>query len=209
MITAAFIITAAENKIAPDAVRVACVGDSLTQSSAYPFDLAMHLGAERYAVGNFGAGGTTISLNSETPYMNSSAFQRALKFQPNIVIIMLGTNDAQPSLLQYNASLSDNYKTLVATFQTLTSKPKIWIVLPPPIFDSQSGKIWPEYFGLTVIGSIEQAANQTGLPTIDVYSALATHPDYFPDGVHPNGAGAGLIANEIYKSLTLEEHIKG
>ena len=52
----------------------------------------------RFAVGNFGAGSTTVSLNTETPYMNTSVFQSALEFQPNIVIIMLGTNDAQPNL---------------------------------------------------------------------------------------------------------------
>jgi lysophospholipase L1-like esterase len=194
--TVLFFIFATANEI-----RVACVGDSLTQSSMYPLDLWMLLGSERYWVGNFGVGSTTVSLNSETPYMNTSRFQSAKEFQPDIVIIMLGTNDAQPSLQRYNTSFVDDYVKLVVAFQALTSKPKIWIVLPPPIFSNQSGKISPEYFKLTVIPSIEQAANETNLPIINVYSALAGYPDYFPDGVHMNRAGAKLIANEIYKAI--------
>jgi lysophospholipase L1-like esterase len=199
-ITAFFILA-----LSSDAIRVACVGDSLTQSTEYPLDLWVLLGNERYTVDNFGAGSTTVSLNSETPYMNTSIFQDALDFQPNMVIIMLGTNDAQPSLHQYNTSFVEDYAKLVTAFQALASKPKIWIVLPPPIFSNQSGKIDPEYFKLTVIPCIEQAANEINLPIIDVYSALVSYSDYFPDGVHPNSAGAELIANEIYKAIISQD----
>ena len=197
----AFLIFANENKKPPaETIRVACVGDSLTQSTEYPYDLMSWLGSN-YTVRNFGAGSTTILLNTETPYMNSTPFPSALEFQPNIVIIMLGTNDAQPNLKIYNASIVGDYLTLVHAFEALDSKPKIWLVLPPPIFSDQGGKIDPEYFKLTIIPSIQQAANQTNLSTVDVYSALAGYPNYFPDGVHPNGSAARLIAEEIYKTV--------
>ncbi len=202
--------------------RVACVGDSLTQSTAYTYELWEMLGRSarytvgnytiepdinatgssmRYEVGNFGAGSTTISLNTETPYMNTTVFKDALEFQPDIVIIMLGTNDAQPNLAANNATLTDDYVKLVDAFKGLSSKPKIWVVLPPPIFSNQSGKMNPEYYKLTVIPSIEQAADRTNSATIDVYSALASHPEYFTDGVHPNSSAAEIIANEVYKAI--------
>jgi alpha-L-fucosidase 2 len=94
-----------------------------------------------------------------------------------------------------------DYVKLVAAFQALASKPEIWIVLPPPIFSNQSGKIDPEYFKLTVIPGIEQVAKETNLPIINVYSALANYSDYFPDGVHPDSAGAELMANAIYEAI--------
>ncbi len=197
----AFLILTDGNKASSDAIRVACVGDSLTQSTEYPYDLWKLLGTEDYALRNFGAGSTTVSLSSETPYMNTSVFQSALEFQPNIVVIMLGTNDAQPSLHRYNTSFVDDYVKLVAAFQELSSKPEIWIVLPPPIFDSQSGKTSPEYFEQNVIPHIKQAANETNLPIIDVHLALAGYSDYFPDGIHVNIAGAKLIAKEVYKAI--------
>ena len=200
-VTAYFVLTAGNKQPSSGAIRVACVGDSLTQSTFYPYDLGLLLGTANYTVRNFGAGSTTVLLNTETPYMNTSVFQDALEFLPNIVIIMLGTNDAQPNLHEYNASFVADYVTLINAFQLLSSKPKIWIVLPPPIFSNQSGKISPEYFKLTLIADIEQAANETNLPTIDVYSALAGYGDYFPDGVHPNKEGAELIAEAIYKAI--------
>ena len=167
-----------ENQNLPKTIRVACVGDSLTQSTEYPYDLWIQLGTKSYTVRNFGAGSTTVTLNSETPYM-------PLDFQPDIVIIMLGTNDAQPNLHRYNTSFVDDYVKLITAFEGLSSKPKTWVVSPPPIFSNQSGKMDPEYFTQTIIPAIKQAAN-TNSPTIDVYSALAICPDYFPDGVHIN-----------------------
>ena len=221
--TSAYFVLTIKNESTSKIIRVACVGDSLTQSSAYPYDLWELLGSNgpytyenytqlpvkdhaqssntSYAVGNFGVGGTFVSLASDKPYLNSTAFQSVLKFQPNIIIIMLGTNDAQPALHPYNASFVGDYKTLIHTFQTLASKPKIWIVLPPPIFSSQNGKTSPEYFAQIVIPSIKQAANESNLPTIDVNSALADYSGYFPDGIHPNEEGGQLIANEIYNAI--------
>ena len=98
----------------------------------------------------------------------------------------------------------NDYVKLVSAFQALASKPKIWVALPPPIFSNQSGKLDSEYFASTVITGIKQAAKETNLPIIDVYSALVNYPYYFPDGEHPNSAAAKLIANEIYMTITLQ-----
>jgi lysophospholipase L1-like esterase len=77
--------------------------------------------------------------------MNTSVFQDALTFQPDIVIIMLGTNDAQPSLHQFYASFVGDYVKIVNAFQALSSKPEVWVVLPPPIISNQSGKMDSTY----------------------------------------------------------------
>jgi len=183
-------------------IRVACVGDSLTQSTEYPYDLWNLLGNETYDLRNFGAGSTTVNLASETPYMNTTVYQDALQFQPNIVIIMLGTNDAQPSLIPYNATFVDDYATLIRAFQALPNKPDIWVVLPPPIFSSQGGKMNPEYFQSSIIPDIQQAANITGVPTIDVNSVLQGHPEYSTDGVHINSAGSKVIADTVYAAIS-------
>jgi acyl-CoA thioesterase-1 len=222
----AFLILSNSNKkTLPETIRVACVGDSLTQSSGYPYELWKLFGSNapytigdytigpncedanaskgpHYAIGNFGAGSTTILLTTETPYMNTSLFQNALDYEPNIVVIMLGTNDAQPNLEPYNASFAANYKTLVSAFQGLSNKPKIWLVLPPPIFSNQSGKIDPEYFKLTIIPNIKEVAVEMNLPLINVYAALFNHPNYFTDGVHPSLEAAKIIASTVYEAIT-------
>ncbi len=184
-----------------ETIRVACVGDSITNGTYYPFDLWMLLGSN-YTVGNFGVGGTTASLNSFSPYMNTSAFQNAKAFQPNIVVIMLGTNDANSVIRPNNGSFVADYVQLVAAFQALPSKPSIYLVKPPPVFSNGTTPS-AEYFRDNVIPTIEQAANQTNLPIIDVYSALASSSYFRDDGVHPNAVGAVLIANVIYEAITM------
>jgi len=191
------------------AIRVACVGDSLTQSTEYPYNLMKKLGDD-YVIRNFGAGSTTVALGSETPYMDSIMFPDAIDFKPDIVIIMLGTNDAQPSLFQFNNTFVKDYMTLIQAFQKLPSNPEIWLVLPPPIFSDQSGCISPEYFEQIIIPGIKQVANEAKLPVIDVYSLLIDHPEYFPDGVHPDKTtgswgkepAAQIIATAIHKAIT-------
>jgi len=194
------------------AIRVACVGDSLTQSTEYVYDL-MHSLSDNYEVRKFGVGSTTVTLVSETPYMATATFQNALVFEPDIVIIMLGTNDAQPSLFPYNTTFVDDYKTLIGAFQNLPSNPKIWLVLPPPIFSNQSDRISPEYFEQTVLPNIKQVAKETNLPIIDVYSLLIDYPEYFPDGIHPPSSMdnfgdepvAQIIAAAVRKAITSQK----
>lgn len=181
-------------------IRVACVGDSLTQSSEYPYNLWSLIGDQSYDLRNFGAGSTTVLRASETSYMNTSVYRDALDFQPNIVVIMLGTNDAQPSLHRYNESFTADYALLINSFLGLESKPEVWVVLPPPIISNQSGAIDSAYFDQQVIPGIIQAANQTGVPVIDVYSAFTGHSDYYRDGLHVNSAGARVIADMVYRT---------
>jgi len=188
-----------QTKEASDPIRVACVGDSITEITGYPSDLQTLLG-DNYSVGNFGVSGSTVLLNSWEPYMNQSAFQKALNFQPNIVVIMLGTNDDLEMLRPSNASFEEDYIKLISAFQQLESNPRIWVVEPPPIF-SNSSDLSISYFNGVIVPKIQELANQTNLPIIDVYNAFGDHSDYFVDGVHPNSQGAALIASEVYKAV--------
>ena len=181
-------------------IRVACVGDSITQGTNYPNDLSSLLGAN-YSVRNFGVGGATISLESEKPYLYQPEFKEATSFLPDIVIVMLGTNDATLLPTGHIANFTSDYRQLIAEFQALTSKPDIMLVKPPPIFDNGTGLSTPD-FAEQIIPKIEQVANETGQPLIDAYTPLVNHPEDFVDGVHPNNEGAKTIANAVFKAIT-------
>lgn len=83
------------------AIRVACVGDSITFGTkiedrmhrSYPAQLGVLLG-EGYEVKNFGRPGATLLQHGHRPYIKTKAFRAALAFEPEIVIIKLGTNDS-------------------------------------------------------------------------------------------------------------------
>jgi lysophospholipase L1-like esterase len=49
---------------------------------------------------------------------------------------------------------------------------------------------------------VRDVARETGATVIDLYGALRSKPQLFPDKVHPNDEGAQLIAAEVYRALT-------
>lgn len=188
------------------ALKVACVGDSITAGSgaapgeSYPSQLQGLLGAE-WEVGNFGVGGRTLLKKGDFPYWNESAFQKAQEFNPDVVIIMLGTNDTKPQNWKTKDEFEGDYRDLVKTFQNLKSSPRVYICRPVPVPE-------PGNFG------INETALQEELPilaklseelktgVIDMYAALEGKPKLLPDRVHPNTEGAGEMAKAAYKVLT-------
>ena len=182
------------------AIRVACIGDSITELSTYPTDLEELLGCNYY-VREFGVTGSTVVVNSYTPYLYEPRFSAAKLFLPDIVVILLGTNDARADNYQSIDEFVADYKQLVGELQALESNPKIYLVKPPPIFENEL-ELSNDNLVNGVIPRMEQVANDLGLPLIDVYTPLVGHPEYFVDGVHPNFDGASVIANQVYKALT-------
>jgi lysophospholipase L1-like esterase len=184
-------------------LRVACVGDSITEKSSYPTQLKLLLGSN-YSVGNFGVSGSTVSRDSNLPYMDQVQFQRVKDFQPDIVVVMLGTNDAAPNLQGYNDNFQKDYAELIGSLQSIESNPKIWVVKSPPI-QNNSLALSSSFFSQEVVSDIEQTAKTLNLPTINVYDALGDCSEYFWDGVHPNAAGASVIASTVYNALTMPD----
>lgn len=186
------------NKSPTEPIRVACIGDSITELSGYPELAAKTLGPH-YKVGNFGSSGTTISLNSDYPYMYSETFDRATRFQPEIAVIMLGTNDAISSDDPSQISLKVDLLTLVKNLKSSASEALVYFVKPPPIFSEWNG-LRGEVLIKEVIPAIEQTATELHLGVIDVFSALNDR-SYFFDGVHPNEKGARVMANVVCQAI--------
>ncbi len=197
-IISAVLIHPIQNVDASD-VRVACVGDSITRDTKYTEILSTMLGSN-YTVGNFGVGRTTVSRDFNKPYVNQQAFQDAQKFRPDIVVIMLGTNDAYLSEDQ-RSNFTDDYKMLIDSFQALPNTPKIYIVMPPPVFNNTMG-LPATVLNNDVLPKVNQTATELNLPTIDVHTPLLDNPEDFQDGVHPNLEGSQVIASEVYNAIT-------
>ncbi len=185
-------------------VRVACVGDSITERSGYTNKLQTMLGVD-YKVGNFGVSGSTVSVDSKIPYVNQAEFEKAQNFSPDIVVIMLGTNDANPEIVYSESNFEKDYSRIVSTFQALQSRPQIIVVDSPPIFADDSAYN-NTYLIDSVIPKVDSLADQMNLPTVDMYNAFGNHSDYFMDGIHPNDNGSTLIASTMYDAVTSVEN---
>ena len=189
-----------KSKNAPAKIRVACVGDSITRDSGYPEKLQSLLGPN-YEVGNFGVDGSTVMLHSQRPYMNQTEFKDALDFQPQIVVIMLGTNDANLNLTCYDSTFEDDYSKLAISFESLKTDPQIWVTESPPI-QNNSIDLNASVFREKIIPHIINVSQSLNLPLIDVYDSFENHSDFFMDGVHPDTNGATLIACDVAIAIT-------
>lgn len=181
---------------------VACLGDSITNMTGYPEQLQALLGRDS-VVGNFGVNGATVNLNSNNPYFYDLTYRDSRNFLPTAVVVMLGTNDARTDNYQKIGNFTANYERMLNRTMRWNSTEQVFLVIPPPIFNNKLDLNATSYVN-GVIPLIRQVANDLSLPLIDVYSPLVGHPEYFPDGIHPNNAGAQIIANTIYKAITTE-----
>jgi lysophospholipase L1-like esterase len=189
-------------------IKVACVGDSITEGSglpdrktqAYPAQLQRMLG-DKWLVGNFGRSARTLLNAGDFPYQTTGPLKEALEFKPDVVIIMLGTNDSKPQNWKFKDRFVGDYKDLIGKFRALESKPRIFICRPVPVIGEERftirKKIVEEEMPL-----IAQIAREEGAGVIDMHAALDGRPELLPDGVHPNAAGAALMAKAAYRSLT-------
>ena len=197
------IFSVVETSVQGKPIRVACIGDSITQGSGYPSKLDELLGPN-YTVANFGVCGTTVSTSSTKPYVDQTEFQEAIAYHPDIVVIMLGTNDANSDIAQNETSFETDYSQIISAFEQLQGRQLIWVVKSPPIFTSNPSYN-NTYLESTVLPQIDKVADLMKLPTVDMYNAFGNHSDYFMDGVHPDSDGASLIASHVYDAITLPD----
>jgi len=191
---------------AAGAKRVACIGDSITYGSgisdrardSYPAQLEQILKQydTAWEVDNFGVSGATLLTNGDLPYIRQSAYSSALASNPDIVIIKLGTNDSKPQNWMHRDEYISDYSAMIDAFRALPSGPEVWICKPVPAFYVNFA-ISPTVIHDEILPMIDEIAALKGTPVFDLYTALEDHGDLFPDGIHPNVAGAGLMAEFI------------
>ena len=189
-----------------DAKRVACVGDSITYGSgisnrtrdSYPAQLQRILQEydSNWQVDNFGVSGATMLHNGDRPYIQESAYSSALVSNPDIVIIKLGTNDSKPHNWVHRDEYIADYIAMIDAFRALPSEPEVWICKPVPAFYTNFS-ISPTVIHDEILPMIDEIAAEKGTPVFDLYTALSDYGDLFPDGIHPNVAGAGVMAETI------------
>ncbi len=190
---------------AADPIKVACVGDSITQGAgaakgkSYPSQLQELLG-DKYQVGNFGVSGRTLLKKGDFPYWKEKKYQDALAMEPAIVVIMLGTNDTKPQNWKFEAEFDADYRELVKSFQSLKSKPKVFVCRPVPVPGKGNYGINEENIQKE-IPRVDALAKELGCSVIDMHAALVKTPEMLPDRVHPNTAGAGEMAKAAAKAI--------
>ncbi len=195
--------------LAQKQMRIACIGNSITygylvhdrEHNSYPAQLQAMLG-EGYTVMNFGSSGKTALHQGGNPYIETQQYRNALNSQANIVFIKLGTNDSRPYYRKYIDSFYVNYKELVHTFKQLPTHPRVILLAPVvnflnPVPGDPFNKDIPNF----IIPVVKQVAAEEQCEFIDLHPLLIDHPEMYSDKLHPDSAGAHIIAKKLYEVL--------
>ncbi|WP_095175913.1 MULTISPECIES: GDSL-type esterase/lipase family protein [Blautia] len=199
-------------------IKVACVGDSTTYGTVipnvfhncYPAQLGRMLGAG-YHVENYGYNGkTALDLNNNS-FRKTGEYPKSMEYQPDIVIIMLGTNDSKPQNWTNKRDYKEHCRTLIQSYQNVESRPAVYICTPNSAYYIQ-GKAEESYsYGineknlLQECEAIRELASEMELGFIDMYDVTSGHPEWYKfDGIHPNKDGANAIATAAYKAITVK-----
>ncbi len=194
--------------------KVACIGDSITWGftllrpwkQSYPALLGEMLGPG-YEVRNFGHNDAAARFDSDIPYVRRRAYRESIAWNPDIVLLMLGTNDTKrrnwdPEIF------SRDYSRIVESYQLLPSHPRVVLIAPIRIFKVFNLPItglYPDTLETGVRPAIHRIASEKGLEIVDLYD-LFSDSTYCKDGVHPQAAGARMLAEAIHSRIEWYEH---
>ena len=190
----------------PDARRVACIGNSITHGSGidmmdekgYPAQLQRLLGSD-YLVKNYGVGARCMMATSDHPYMQELAWRDAKAFNPDIVVIKLGTNDSKD--YQWNQQQYErDYQLMIDTLRALPSRPVIYLCNPVRAFRDKWG-ITDSVIVNGVIPSIAKIAKKNKLKVIDLHPVIDDRSLMTSDMIHPNDKGAARMAKTIADAI--------
>lgn len=189
--------------------RIACIGDSITwgftllrpSRQSYPALLQEKLGPG-YEVRNFGCNDASARFDADTSYIKKRVYQESQAWNPDIVLIMLGTNDTKRRNWDPNIFGRD-YTELVKTYVFLPSKPRVILIAPIRIhlpFRIPILGVYPQTMEEGVRPAIREIAAKLGLELLDLVD-LFPDSSYMKDGVHPQSAGAQILADTIYNAI--------
>ncbi|MGC8802543.1 MAG: GDSL-type esterase/lipase family protein [Bacteroidales bacterium] len=193
-------------------VRFGFIGNSITigtgltspQTECYPAQIGVLL-ASKYGdtceVRNFAVSGRTMLRKGDFPIWNELDFRRALNYAPDILFVLLGTNDSKPQNWDtYGNEFLTDYRAMLDTFRWRNPHVKFIVCLPPPAFDVVWG-IRDSVIKNHIIPLVDSVARLYDALLIDFYTPLLDSAALFPDKIHPNARGARAMAEIAFDRI--------
>ena len=184
--------------------RIACVGDSLTygyglinrEQNSYP-SLLTQLFPAGYDIRNFGINGACATPGKSDYYLNNGV-QEIIDWNPDILIIMLGSNDSKEINWQSGTKYREGMENIIRTLKGQNSE--VILMTPPPCRFNPYG-IRDSVIRDEVIPALEILCGEDDYVLIDLYSPLENKENIYIDNIHLNRKGYSLMTEEIYSYL--------
>ena len=206
------------------ALKVACIGDSITygfglperEANCYPRQLQLLLDDKfpgGFEVRNFGNSGRGIYLDSmrgreKRGYRWMKEHDVSVAWKPDIVICNLGINDCGEYIKEYSGGRTRgqfvrDYMQLLGDYRKANPKVRIymWTKLSP-LAEGQKFYRSPEPFLMQA--DLEKVAGSMKAVGLDMQEPLRDSMDSVlaVDKIHPNADGAKIIAETTFRALT-------
>ena len=162
-----------------------------------------------------GVGSRCMMKKCDFPYWDTDMYKWALISEPDIVLLMLGANDAK--YYQWNQEeYHRDYIEMANIFLNMESKPELYLMVSPPLYRDGSYQMIKTVLNGVIPNLVPQIAAELGLPpenVIDIFNALGGSAlsgwNFYCDmrscdDVHPNDSGYLHIASHVYKRLFLK-----
>ena len=202
-------------------IKIACIGNSITQFYHYTDSLQNLLTRAGISANVRNEGVTTTTMlkpaYSNCSYWTNGKLADVFQFKPDVITIMLGTNDAKQGTdsgtgcnssacinnWKNKAQYAPAYNNMIDTiYSTLGYKPKIFCVFSPPVQASNCCCIAETSFTKEMIPMVQQVAASRGLATINCHLASYQSNPGSADGVHPSPAGVDSLGHWFFRGLT-------
>lgn len=189
-----------------DQIKVACVGDSITYGHGitpwyknnYPKLLGELLG-DGYVVNNYGHHGATLQSTGDQPYISYKDYENSIEFEADILVFMLGSNDAKAENWIDESSFKAEYLTRLKEYREGNSDIRIILCTPPTSYRKNSEN--PARVEI-IAKVVREIAEEENLQLLDVKELTEGREDlYLDDGVHLNNEGAILLAEWVYSAI--------
>ena len=72
--------------------------------------------------------------NGDFPYWRQAQYEQSLEWNPDIVVIMLGTNDSKTFNWVHADAFVPDFTEFVRSYQEIDSQPRVLLATPTPLF---------------------------------------------------------------------------
>lgn len=195
-----------------DQVKIACIGNSTTYgygisdwpTKNYPYILSTLLG-EDYHVANFGLSSHCVQDSADKPYRSTGVFSQSVAYDADVIILMMGANDAKAENWQGIDAFKKNYLSLLDAYLQGAQNVEVFLCTlaytHPTSDGTVSFNIQPEAVA-EISAMVRDIATEKGYHLLDINTLTTGHPEWFQeDGIHPNADGAKAMAEYIADAL--------
>lgn len=202
-----------------DLIHVACIGDSITYGTnstdpsmqSYPVYLQRMLGYSYY-VEKYGAPSHSLIETDTQSFLKHEYFKKSTAAKPDVVIVMLGTNDCRTQKWEDSAyknwadparkqAFLSSGKKLIDAYRAANKEVQIIFATCPTVpQDAWLGTDWTSRIRKYGNPTIRSLAESNDCPVIDVFTFSTKHPEMFEggDGLHPQNEQYQILAQGIY-----------